>query len=304
MRKLCAAFGRVKNAITRSAMKAVARAGEAYNSALDKADNAEISRWLRDHLSHQAATVASKAMDHEYLRTHIGGGWHRLYDGGHTIAGAWAAIGKAFPDLSLLDHVGTSANEYWKDFVTTRGMPIITLDHADRIGEYFKHLDSVNAAEAIGGELAGLAIYSNWNDPAKLTALVGSAGFSGAVYANLIAPLVSLIAIGRICWLVKRSEQAQLQALLASALQGLTRNGATILLITVIPGGFLIHLSSGLVIALAHNYAWDKASESKDVILAALKETLEGLRNASITLARRSYDSAIGAIPTSLSRSA
>ena len=33
-----------------------------------------------------------------------------------------------------------------------------------------------------------------------------------------------------------------------------SRSGATILLITVIPSGFLLHLSSGIVISLAHSY--------------------------------------------------
>jgi hypothetical protein len=50
--------------------------GEAYSAAL-KRDNSEFSKWLTHHLSNQRATIASKAMDAEYLRTHIGGGWHR-----------------------------------------------------------------------------------------------------------------------------------------------------------------------------------------------------------------------------------
>ncbi len=38
-----------------------------------------------------SATIYDKAMDAEYLETHIGGGLHRLFDGGHTISGAWDA---------------------------------------------------------------------------------------------------------------------------------------------------------------------------------------------------------------------
>ena len=53
---------------------------------------------------------------------------------------------------------------------------------------------------------------------------------------------------------MRKSEQDDLQDLIAPALKGLTRSGAAILLITVIPGGFLLHLSSGLVISLAHGY--------------------------------------------------
>ena len=61
------------------------------------------------------------------------------------------------------------------------------------------------------------------------------------------------------------------------AVKGLTRGGASVLLITVIPGGFLVHLSSGVVVSLAHNYLWDKGSESKEAIFAALKRCLSTL---------------------------
>jgi hypothetical protein len=250
-------------------------AGEAYNSALDWKDNAELSRWLTTHLSHQAATVGSKAMDSEYSLTHIGGGWHRLYDGGHSLAGSWKAVREALPDLNALDFLGTWANEYWKDFITTRGMPIVILDHAHHISEYFKHLDCVNVAQGIGGELIGVSIYCNWDDPDKLVASAAASDCSSAVYANIVAPLVSLIAAGRAIYLIKRSEQEDLRRLIEPALKGLTRSGASILLISVIPGGFLIHLSCGMVISLAHGHAWDKVSENKETILALLQRCLK-----------------------------
>ena len=101
-----------------------------------------------------------------------------------------------------------------------------------------------------------MSIYCNWNDPAKLVASASATGSSGIVYANVVAPLVSLIALGRAYFLIKKSEQDDLQGLIEPALKGLTRGGATLLLVTVIPGGFLLHLSSGIVISLAHGYVW------------------------------------------------
>jgi hypothetical protein len=254
-------------------------AGEAYTAALNWKNNSEFSNWLADHLSSQRATLASKAMDAEYLRTHIGGGWHRLYDGGHSLAGSWKAVSSSLPDLSALDQIGVWANEYWKDLITARGMPIIVLDHADQVSEYFKHLDCVNVAQAIGGEVCGVSIYCNWNDPAKLMASATASECSGIVFANVVSPLVSLIALGRAYFLVRRSEQDDLQTLLAPAMKGLSRSGATILLITVIPGGFLLHLSSGIVISLAHGYIWDKSNENKEAILVTIKGYLGNLQN-------------------------
>jgi hypothetical protein len=260
--------------VSRSANATASVAGEAYTAALNWKNNSELSEWLTHHLSNQRATLASKAMDAEYLRTRIGGGWHRLYDGGHSLAGSWKAVSESLPDLSALDKLGAWANEYWKDLITTRGMPILILDHAGQVGEYFKHLDCVNVAQLVGGQVCGVSIYCNWNDPTKLVASAAATECSGLVYANVVAPLVSLIALGRAYFLLRKSEQDDLQSLIEPALKGLTRSGATVLLITVIPGGFLLHLSSGVAISLAHGYIWDKGSENKETILAALKGCL------------------------------
>lgn len=270
------------NGSAKSGLSATASvAGEAYTAALTWKNNAEFSNWLTEHLSNQHATVLSKAMDAEYLRTHIGGGWHRIYDGRHSLAGSWEAVRKSLPDIGALDQLGAWANDYWKDLITTRGMPIIVLDHADKVSDYFKHLDCVNVAQLIGGEVVGVSIYCNWNDPAKLMASATATECSGAVYANVVAPLVSLIGLGRAYFLLKESEQGDFRDLIALALRGLSRGGASILLITVIPGGFLLHLSSGIAISLAHGYVWDKGSENKEAIVAKLKECLGFLQNAS-----------------------
>lgn len=271
---------RVRDAANRGLTTTTNAIGEAYNSALDRKDNGELSRWLTRHFSHQAPTPGSKAMDAEYLRTHIGGGWHRLYDGGHSLAGSWQAVTEALPDLSRLDQIGAWANEYWKDLITTNGMPIVILDHAQKVSEYMKHLDCVNVAQLIGGDFVGVSIFCNWDDPAKLVASAASSDCSGFFYANVVAPLVSLIGIGRACYLLKRSEQADLQRLILPALRGLTRSGATLLFVTVVPGGFLLHLSSGVVISLAHGYVWERGAENKEAIFAALKQCVAGFGGA------------------------
>ena len=64
---------------------------EAYTAALNWKNNSEVSNWLAKHGSNQHATPASKAMDDGYIRTHIGGDWHRIYDGGHSFVGSWKA---------------------------------------------------------------------------------------------------------------------------------------------------------------------------------------------------------------------
>src|SRR5262245_24082865 len=273
-----AAWRRATQVASRGLSATASIAGEAYTAVLNWKNNSELSHWLTNHLSNQHPTLVSKAMDADYLRTHIGGGWHRLYDGGHSLVGSWKAVSSSLPDLGALQQLGNWANEYWKDLITTRGMPIIILDHADQLSEYFKHLDCVNVAQLIGGDICGVSIYCNWNDPAKLVASATATECSGIVYANVVAPLVSLIALGRAYFLLRKSEQDDLQDLIAPALEGLSRSGATVLLITVIPGGFLLHLSSGIVISLSHRYLWDKGNKNKEVILTVMKSCLANLQ--------------------------
>ena len=155
-RSPCQRNGIARNAITKMWQRVDDRVqtttaldGETYNSVLDWKSNGKLSRRLTDHLSHQASTVGSRAMDYEYLRSHIGGNWHRLYDSGHSIAGSWKAVSEALPDLSRLEQLVTWANEYWKALITTRAMPVVILDHIHQIIDYFKHLDSANVAQSI-----------------------------------------------------------------------------------------------------------------------------------------------------------
>ena len=276
MRSLTA--DRLRISITKTATSVGAATGEAYTTALNWKNNGELSNWLSDHFSSQYATIASKAMDAEYLRSHLGGSWHRLYDGGHTLAGSWNAVAESLPDADSLDKLSTWANEYWKDLITTRGMPVVLLDHADKVSEYVKHLDCINVAELVGGDLCGVSIYCNWNDPTKLVASATAMECSGFAYANIVSPLVSLIALGRACFLLKRNEHEALQSLISPALKGLSRSGSSILLISVLPGGFLLHLSCGIVVSLAHTYAWEKASENKEAIFEILLKRLKASR--------------------------
>ncbi len=54
-----------------------------------------------------SATIYDKAMDAKYLdpllRPDLGGSYHRLFDGGHTIAGAVRAARDASPDDTIIE---------------------------------------------------------------------------------------------------------------------------------------------------------------------------------------------------------
>ena len=58
---------------------------------------------LLENMVNGSATIYDKAMDAEYIATHIGGGNHRMFDGGHTIIGAIKAVRDASPDDSIIE---------------------------------------------------------------------------------------------------------------------------------------------------------------------------------------------------------
>jgi hypothetical protein len=68
-----------------------------------------------------------------------------------------------------------------------------------------------------------------FTDPTKLVASATATECSGIVYASVVSPLVGLIALGRAYFLIRESEQGDLQDLIAPVLKGLSRSGATIL---------------------------------------------------------------------------
>ena len=73
-------------------------------------------------------TTYDQAMDAEYLATHIGGGNHRLFDGGHTIAGAFEAVRAASPDDGLIEEGLGFVQGMFRDLTTIKGLPLANWD--------------------------------------------------------------------------------------------------------------------------------------------------------------------------------
>ena len=77
------------------------------------------------------ATIYDKAMDVGYLATNIGGGNHRLFDGGHTIAGAMKAVQGASTEDSLIQEGFGFVQGMFRDLTTSKGLPLANWDKGD-----------------------------------------------------------------------------------------------------------------------------------------------------------------------------
>lgn len=150
-----------------------------------------------------------RAMDAVYNTvSRVGGGWHRLFDGGHSFVGAWKAIGEHRPDDRFVDAFQGYLVGLWNDVITPNGLPLMTFSKGqmDRIvsiiGQtgvdraHLYDLVSFTATEVAGG-VAGivlLAFNMRKNDSERYYELAGALGVTGAAAANPVVLGVALCA--------------------------------------------------------------------------------------------------------------
>ena len=100
--------------------------------------------WSKN-LTNDMETIYDKAMDAEYIKTHIGGAYHRLFDGGHSPINAWEKVKNASDTDTFSQEVIGYVSGMWKDATTKMGMPFTTFDKS----QYDKIVDSINASTGI-----------------------------------------------------------------------------------------------------------------------------------------------------------
>ncbi len=178
-------------------------------TALNALSQTELLDWL-EKLTEGTATIYDKAFDAEYLRSRIGGGNHRLHDGGHDLLGAWQAVQDASPDDTLVDEIIGAVSALWKDASTEKGLPFVSMspESYDAVAEWtvdripFVSRDwlydilSYDAFEVLA---SGLGIVSvifalSSDDIDRLAEVLGSMGVIAVISANPILGIASIVA--------------------------------------------------------------------------------------------------------------
>ncbi len=158
------------------------------------------------------ATVYDRAMDAKFITTGIGGGHHRLFDGGHTIPGAIEAARRASPDDTLVQESLGAVQALLRDASTPMGLPLATWDQ-DKFNQvaralevnfhiprsWFTDLNTFTGAELLGGTVGAVATIFLWNraETESFHRLVGSLGVAAALSANPLLLLLTLVALAR-----------------------------------------------------------------------------------------------------------
>ncbi|MCY4505618.1 MAG: hypothetical protein OXG35_01455 [Acidobacteria bacterium] len=182
------------------------------------------------------ATLYDKAMDAEYLATSIGGGNHRMFDGGHTLAGAFEAVRGASAEDTILQEGFGYMQGLFRDLTTPMGLPLANWDKGtyDQVSGYlqsqfsipkgwFYDINSFDAAEVLGAGVGVVAVFFCWNraDSEQFGRLAGSMGLSAALSANPLLLIVTIAALARAFHVARREGRA------GDAVDGLFRGAVT-----------------------------------------------------------------------------
>jgi hypothetical protein len=170
----------------------------------------ELLKWTEELTKRFSETsVYDKAMDAEYIKTHIGGGYHRFFDHGHGPIDAWGKVRDALPDDSFKDEVIGYATGLWKDAVTKMGLPFKTLDQesyniwAEKISNtvplvdksYLYDLLSYDALEIVATGIGAVSVIFclNKQDRQRFSEIIASMGVVSIASAN---PIMAIFVIG------------------------------------------------------------------------------------------------------------
>ena len=232
---------------------------------LTTAISAELNSALAS-LAEGPATIYDKAMDAEYLASHIGGGNHRLFDGGHTLSGAFGAVRNASTEDTIIEEGVGYMQGLFKDVTTPQGLPLANWDKEtyDQVSGFldsqfgipkgwFYDLNSFDAAEVLGASVGVLALVLCWTraDAEQFGKLAGALGLTAAIGANPLLLIVMLVA------LAKAFTKARADGRLGDAVDGLARGATTsaavlgsAAVVSMVGGGGGLALLVGLVVGL------------------------------------------------------
>jgi hypothetical protein len=234
------------------------------------------SQWLKylETLTPSAATRFDKALDAKYIQKALGGGNHRLFDGGHTLGGAWSNIADmcAKTGCSTREQINGYFGSLRKDAVTPKGLPFMTMEKqtydslADKLSNYGVSKSwtydalSYDASEILGAGISAAAViyFLKTEQIEELSEALGAMGIVSVVSAN---PLLALVMISSVAYAIATGTDLNAKA----AMEGIVKSSIISGALVLFPGAFLLQLTVAVAIAVLleksmkdENYAFAK----------------------------------------------
>ena len=231
---------------------------------------------LMQNMVKGSSTIYDKAMDAGYIATHIGGAQHRLFDGGHTIIGAFRAGHAASPDDTIIQEAMGTLHGLLRDVSTPSGLPLANWDYetyhrvADTLESnfhipksWFYDLNTYDAADLLGGAVGAVALIFNWNraDTETFAQLAGGMGLSSIMSANPLLLILTVVALARAFHLARKS--GEYTEFVDGQFNGVVGAGATlgaVSLVGIMGGPAGVALLAGLVTGILVNRAMKDVS--------------------------------------------
>lgn len=244
----------------------------------------KLTTWADNALG-SVPTAYDKAMDAAYNASHIGGKYHRLFDGSHDPVGAWQKITEAGLGNDVFDRIGGYAQALTKDFVTTMGIPFTTLDKAsfDRMvgtwsavpgidREYLYRVFSLSGADLVLATVAavGTILAFNTENIAHFSELVGALGVSAIASANPLLAVVAIVSAGY--------SYALDQLSLDSIAKGAAATAMSLLLYAVISLPLFIEIVLVAIIVERVKVNLFENAEWQNYVVSALSERWDALK--------------------------
>ena len=235
------------------------------------------------------ATAFDKALDANYLdpvlRPALGGSYHCLFDGSHTVAGAFAAVRDDSVDAPIVEEALGTVHALLKDASTPRGLPLATWDKEtfDAVASsldstfgipkrWFYELNTYDTADLLGASVGVVSVVFCWNraDTEAFSQLAASMGLSAAVAVNPLLLVVSVVAFARAFHKARDGGHADL---VDGAFKGVVTTGATLATVSVVGsvGGPAVALPAGIVAGVIASAATKNVSLSAVGRFAAAK---------------------------------
>ena len=249
-------------------------------------------------LTASSATRFDKALDAEYLRSFTGGYNHRMFDGSHTLGGAWSKINKmcSRTGCSTREQVDGFFGALWKDATTPKGLPFMNMEKqtydslAAKLEEYgisrkwtYDAL-SYDALEVIAAGMSAAAVvyFLKTGQIEELSEALGAMGVVSIASAN---PLLALVMISSVAYAIATG--TDLDAV--DAIEGAVKSSVVSGVFVLLPGAFLLQVTAAIAVSLlleksmkdenyefVGDYAMEKVDDLKIWIPYIQKE--EGLR--------------------------
>lgn len=245
-----------------------------FNGLLGSRDfSFQLDRWMRDSFASGPASLYDRAMDAVHIREHLGG-YHRLFDGGHDLAGAWNACRAAGRDSLAADCSGY-LQALLKDLVTPMGLPVATLDkcqfdalatalsaHLGISRAWLADAVSVTGTELLGSVSATLALALNWKDVdcQRFAELVGSLGISALASGNPILAVLVMASLARTYQMATGRDNAR--SMLSSLATGGFGSAVTIGAMSLVSGPVWVGMMVGICASVLARQACVRAGRA------------------------------------------